>query len=724
MMQCLPVNLDMQCEVCNGTEYSEHESGFYVCCTCGTITQIRHGMDIDYADVNKGLLVLRKKVVDADNEADIDKNTEMGGCDTLMNTCANSEWGDSTTTYRSISKKSNQPVKSKKDIFYDHQKLFVNLFRSVAFYQWQQFGKEDNFEASDYYQTISNLAKATWKEFIKEEYSAQMKQVRPKPKQTRSRRNTEDEHGQGNKFGSYHHNNYNHNSTRPKKRSIREQLKTRKVKNYNIENIDEYKDKKLKKQDKMNLFIEEFDQVKSYILSQSNILYKEGIDPSEALSFRNIIIISKALGLTLKPNSSFEEIIHQIFTHCGLNLMSVFKESHFDESKSRFTPDYFLMMMYSIFNNPKIITHSFGESKVKPSLLLVGDLTHLYRSFKLNNLYNSEIKFLKYLNKEKLLKLLHGEIERNRNLSSKNYRRVINFICENILTLPQFFTNFCSRIYSLVEKVITKKISHIYNLENFVLGIVFYAIKVFYGLNDLPYLTALFQYYQKNNDEKIDNEASASIHLFMEHSYKDSLFNYYKQMPCITKFIDTIKQRISKNERNCNLSDSYDLKRSYDMEYKTNFIEYNEKIFTNLENSFTTSNIFAMEKKIDQLCGGNNSTRKTFNMSVKMSEKFMLKKRKTFGPQIKNSNTFLKEEIEFYKKLEKKKKMTNCEIPLPCDTYLRYDKKAMKFEGVTPPLSELILLYYLCKLFRVDYKVVKKCFKIIEKSIEEKISTK
>ena len=66
----------------------------------------------------------------------------------------------------------------------------------------------------------------------------------------------------------------------------------------------------------------------------------------------------------------------------------------------------------------------------------------------------------------------------------------------------------------------------------------------------------------------------------------------------------------------------------------------------------------------------------------------------------------------------KKKKMKSCEVPFPCDTYLRFNKKAMKFDGMTPPLSELIIMYYFSKYFKVEYKVLKKCCKIIEGAVE------
>ena len=73
-MQALPINLDIYCESCNSNEYSEHESGFYVCSVCGVLTQVRYGIGLDYADLHKSSMVIRRKVVDEDEDYNNDNN--------------------------------------------------------------------------------------------------------------------------------------------------------------------------------------------------------------------------------------------------------------------------------------------------------------------------------------------------------------------------------------------------------------------------------------------------------------------------------------------------------------------------------------------------------------------------------------------------------------------------------------------------------------------------
>ena len=81
-------------------------------------------------------------------------------------------------------------------------------------------------------------------------------------------------------------------------------------------------------------------------------------------------------------------------------------------------------------------------------------------------------------------------------------------------------------------------------------------------------------------------------------------------------------------------------------------------------------------------------------------------------------HSFIQEELDFYQKLNNKKKRV--EVPFPCDTYVRFNKQAFKFENVTPPLSEMVTLFYFSKLFKVEYKVLKKCYKNIEKIVEDR----
>ena len=601
-MQALPINLDIYCEDCNSNEYSEHESGFYVCLVCGVLTQVRFGIGLDYADIQKSSMVIRRKAADEDME-DFNNETMMN---TNLNTCANSEFGDSTATRLSKGKSGNHPVKSFNEVLMDHQKIFVNLFKSVCYYQHNKFLQIKNqvesisfedfmhlFEQNEYFQKLYNAAKTKWKDLVSKELSVQKVHKGGRPagntKLVRSRRNTEDKNEKGNS-GAHSSFNTAHLShlliERKKRNSIREQLKSRKVKSYNIENIEDLNEKKLKRQNKMNLFIEEYDQVLNHLKSHQEVIQKEiGITINEAFSFKNILLIAqKVFNIQLRLNSTYEEVIHQIFIHSGLNLLSVFKEGDFfDETKTHLTPDNFLSIFHSIIN--------VGNNQSELPPLMSGDLVHVFKSISFKNLYKHEVKFLKYINKEKLLKLLDNDSNPSRVV------KTLRHIIEETMNLPSFLTQFACAIYIYSEKFIKAHVNHVYNLENFLLGIAIYLTKVIYGLNDLPYIISLLQNLNKFGSSEIDY--ADIVNTFLEKADKDKLFAYYKQLPSISDVIKTLSMKLKQDERDKILWELHDFKKSHGFSYKEKFINYSENYLASIENTFTTNNILSLEKKIN-----------------------------------------------------------------------------------------------------------------------------
>ncbi len=112
-----------------------------------------------------------------------------------------------------------------------------------------------------------------------------------------------------------------------------------------------------------------------------------------------------------------------------------------------------------------------------------------------------------------------------------------------------------------------------------------------------------------------------------------------------------------------------------------------------------------------------------YKVNVKFSKSIMNKREKEeqrIGSSENDFHSFIQEELEFYNNLNKKNKKSAV-VPFPCDTYVRYHKQAFKFEKVTPPLSELVTLYFFSKLFKVEFKILKKCYKNIEKVVEDKL---
>jgi hypothetical protein len=721
-MQSISIKLDIQCEICENSEYLQHDSGFYVCCFCGTMTGVRHGVYLDYEDTKMNKYKIKRKGVD---EEDIDDAADYQNFDTTMNTvvntCANSEFGDSTGTMKSRNKNDKIQKKSLNEILFDHQKIFVKLLKSIYSIQIQKTMKyfpeniKCDVDYSKFFEDLIETSKRIWREFVLVEYRNQIEKKPNFSKSTtkiRSRRNTDDNPNERKLSFNQRH----------KKNSIKEELKSRKIKQYNIVNIDDNQSKNLKSKDKLKKFIEEYDQVVASLMMDENLFEKEGIELNSNISFKSLLKIASILKINVEDNSTFEQVIHQIFVFRNLNLLSLYKEQTFDESKSTLTSDNFLTLIYSIIN---LNNHTYTQLKnSNPNftfpILLYRDISEIFKNFSLNNLFNNEIKLLKYLNRERLLKLLDSR----RKNGPMQIETLFFHICQNILHLPNFFSKFCIQIFYLVEKQIQKIKNHVYNIENFSLGVIVYCLKLFYGLNDLPYLSLMSQNKENSN---FSNEFETTLELFDNIARRDYLFPVFSLMPSLLKIVENLKNILKQEENVSNLWEHIDLKKPLSGNYKENFVIYNLNYFSKVENNYTINHINLLEKEIKKMKTNEPYTRveqdkfqnEKCNLKINFSQKF-LNKRKMKNPSGKEVRKFLNEEIEFYNSLNNKKKLKSCEVPFPCDTYLRFIKKAMKFDGITPPLSELVIMYYFSKYFKVDYKVLKKCVKIVEGATEIK----
>jgi hypothetical protein len=185
-----------------------------------------------------------------------------------------------------------------------------------------------------------------------------------------------------------------------------------------------------------------------------------------------------------------------------------------------------------------------------------------------------------------------------------------------------------------------------------------------------------------------------------------------------------LKNYLNKDENGKYLWDLDDFKKSHSYDYKEKYINFSENYLSSIENTFTTNNIYSLEKKINHSFNNYiNYSPKNYKVNVKFSKSIMKRKEKTESlirdKTEDDFHSFIQEELEFYEKLNKKNKKS-AEVPFPCDTYVRFHKQAFKFEKVTPPLSELVTLYFFSKFFKVEYKILKKCYKNIEKIMEDK----
>jgi hypothetical protein len=687
--------MNIACEVCDKYEYKEHDSGYYVCTECGNISNIRYGLQADYGDHNmRG----RMKRNSGEEDEDMDEGfhvIETPDQTTTLTTCNNSVYND-------IRKPHNKQTtqKSLTETLSEHQAIFILLFKTIYYYllYLRTGSKMSNkthfiafFEERRYGNDFTNLfeiAKITWEAFLAVEYSNQINMKKPKWRgsyKVRSRRNTEDEKMDKVTYSV------------KKKRHVREELKERQLKSKNIGSIEDYKKSTIKNKDKMRKFIEEYDQVMMK-LKENKDFSENIIDYNEGLSLKTLIQICNYLNIPIHKGS-YEDTIHQLFLHHDLNYLTLYSEKNYDESQSNLNGNHYLSMFDSIFN--------FNSNHI----ILFRDLISFFKNFEINYLFDKdELKLLKYACKDKLLKLIY---KNQTNMWNAKICDLIKLVCEDRLKLPKFFTKFCYNLFILLEVGIKKRISFQYSYESFILGIVIYSLKLFYGLNDLPYL--VLEKSEGYSDNKILQNA---VHLLLEYGAKDKLYHYYSQMPSLSEIVNTLVELNKEDRKNSLLWESQDFKQYYHtLDYKDKYIQYNNEHLYKVEssNSYSLKHINELENKYKSITSVPITGKK---VTLKVSEKFKTKMARSENKQLR---PFVVEEIEYYNQLAKKTKKPNClEIPLPCDNYIRFNKKAFKFEGVSLPESELLIYFYFSKYFNTSFKVLKKTCRVVEGLVEKK----
>ena len=157
------IHLNIQCtyEDCKGFNYYEDESGFYVCATCGTVSQIRCGADLDYLFPLRSTKKISKneddEIISDDGmrgeNNDLDaysfKNSLKG--ETLFNFSTTnikssrietSSYNDLSSVYsKSIKRKKTIEIKTPNEILIEIQKYFENIINILI---KDFFDKEDN----------------------------------------------------------------------------------------------------------------------------------------------------------------------------------------------------------------------------------------------------------------------------------------------------------------------------------------------------------------------------------------------------------------------------------------------------------------------------------------------------------------------------------------------------------------------------------------------------
>ena len=149
-------HLNIQCtnEDCKGFNYFEDETGFYVCASCGTISQIRCGADLDYSFPTRSNKKVSKNEDDevisddgmGDENNDIDLYTFKNSLDgeTLLNFSTTnlkssrietSSYNDLSSIYsKSIKRKNTKEIKSTQQILLEIQQYFENIINILIIY--------------------------------------------------------------------------------------------------------------------------------------------------------------------------------------------------------------------------------------------------------------------------------------------------------------------------------------------------------------------------------------------------------------------------------------------------------------------------------------------------------------------------------------------------------------------------------------------------------------
>ena len=288
------IHLNIQCtfEDCKGFNYYEDESGFYVCATCGTVSQIRCGADLDYTFPLRSTKKISKNeddevisddgMVDENNELDAFsiKNSLEG--ETLFNFSTTnikssrietSSYNDLSSVYsKSIKRKKTIEIKTPNEILIEIQNYFENIINILV---KDFFDKDDNTNninnlKRNYFIKIINfdeneekifyeIAKKIWIFFLAKKYKDIKNPVYKRKKLIRSRRNyiEEEREIKKNKENENDENNISNNNNNTivhnkikiigkikKKKKIKqkeirlhEQLKMRRITERNVYNV-------------------------------------------------------------------------------------------------------------------------------------------------------------------------------------------------------------------------------------------------------------------------------------------------------------------------------------------------------------------------------------------------------------------------------------------------------------------------------------------------------
>ena len=220
----------------------------------------------------------------------------------------------------------------------------------------------------------------------------------------------------------------------------------------------------------------------------------------------------------------------------------------------------------------------------------------------------------------------------------------------------------------------------------------------------------------KNNFAFNNDLVNNFIDVYDRTTKEDKLCDVYRNNSTQIDVINRLNELSEKKEDNELLTVNMQLKKNFTNEFKEKYLKiYYECILRDVENSYSLKNINELHSKFMKFKTKQAPSNQP-SLKVKFSEKFLQKKKSHSTVNKSNKpNSFFSEEIDFYKTLPDPKEV---EFPLPCDTYVRYQRHAHKFEGVDYKNGELAMMYFISKYFKVDFSSLKSLLKFTERVME------
>ena len=725
-------------------------------------------------------------ILNENNDFDlISQKLSLEGGDTIMNISTTnvkssrletSSFNDySSICSKSIKKKFIQ-IKTPQEILIEIQRYFENIINVLVndFFEKKEDNINNNYLKNIYFNKIINfgenekkifygITRRIWIYFVTKKYKVIENPIYKKKKLIRSRINSIDEEKEIKKNKDNENEHIKGKINKKKKvknqkvKRLHEQLKMRRITERNIYNIYNYnnllsnysfgKNYKLKNNNKNNFynennfniesqkkiylkkFIEEYDQVINFIKKDKcfDIIFeteeeKEKINITNVIEYEQLIRVCEELGINTKSenniiNNEEEELNFETLIHLIYKQQINYKENNVENNQltNGINSNHFLFLIYEIFHYNKIP-------------LLLNDILFNYKNFfYINQLSLEEINYLFLLNFKKFKAHINWfDNNLDDNGIFKKAEAIIEKICNHIFKMPKFFTFFCKYILKILHN--NEKIKIIiltkYIIEYICIGIIFYSLKVFYGLNDLPYICLLLNninknYFNYNNDIDLKEE----INIYQKNTKNDKLCNVYSEFPSELDIIKILINELKKRKDSSLLINNKQRKLNYSNEYKKNYIDVNlNYLYKNFYDDFT-SDINQLEKKY--IKKKNNNTINNKNKNKKSKKSWKILKTKEFDNKVDNIenpikifNPFIKEEINFQESVYKNKD-NNVEFPLPFDTYIRMKKHSQKILINYHRPSEMIFIYLICEFFKIDYLSLRSLIRLVEYYIEK-----